>query len=174
MTTMSNLKGDHMTLTNEPNVKLPELPAWAYEYRIDNPNAAGLSCMNLADVLCDYARAAIALNISGVDAQGAAGLIEAKRRLDGLRELCGYVEDGSCQFVSIGQDDASRAWCVSIGRKHYASGPTFVAAIDAALAALAEGEEEHDRKWANYGTPVDETKVANVEGGEGQWLRNSI
>jgi hypothetical protein len=37
------------------------------------------------------------------------------RRLDTLRELCGYVADGSHSSVSLSQDDATGAWIVSVG-----------------------------------------------------------
>lgn len=55
------------------------------------------------------------------------------RRMAGLRELCGYVEDGSCQPVTISQDDATRSWVVSVNDRPYVHGDTFDAAIDAAL-----------------------------------------
>lgn len=38
--------------------------------------------------------------------------------LDGLRNLCGYVENGSDTKVCIHQDDATKTWVVTIGR-HY-------------------------------------------------------
>lgn len=32
-----------------------------------------------------------------------------------LRELLGYIEDGSSSVVVICQDDATREWCVTVG-----------------------------------------------------------
>jgi len=50
-------------------------------------------------------------------------------RLDKLREACGYVEDGTSRSLAMGQDDATKYWCVSAGcdRGH---GPTLREAID--------------------------------------------
>lgn len=59
--------------------------------------------------------------------------------LDGLRKLCGYVEDGSCESIRIGQDDATKGWALSVGRDSMSSrkrvyyGPSFGQAIVAAL-----------------------------------------
>lgn len=36
-------------------------------------------------------------------------------RLDILRELCGYVEEGSHNHVTLSQADAPRKWIVAIG-----------------------------------------------------------
>jgi len=44
------------------------------------------------------------------------------RALDGwlvLRELLGYVEDGSGKTVTISQDDATKTWCVAVGRRTF-------------------------------------------------------
>lgn len=70
-----------------------------------------------------------------------AKMVAVKRRLEGVRELCGAVEDGSCQTVSIGQDDATRSWIVSVGGKFFAHAPTFDAALDAALARMQDGAQ---------------------------------
>lgn len=60
-------------------------------------------------------------------------------RLDCIRKLCGYVEDGSDQTVRILQDDATRDWFVEVGQfgrsKTKGSGRSFKAAIDAAIEA---------------------------------------
>lgn len=50
-----------------------------------------------------------------------------------LRELLGYVQDGSHTTVSIGQDDATYDWCVTVGKKTYYR-KSLEAAIDAAVA----------------------------------------
>ena len=70
---------------------------------------------------------------------GVADLVEAKQRLDGLRTMCGHVQDGSCQFVSIGQDDATRTWIVSANKQMAGYGNTFAAAIDDAITNIGEG-----------------------------------
>jgi len=59
--------------------------------------------------------------------------INDSSRLKGLRELCGYIENGGGQSVSICQDDATKDWCVSVDHKHYVHGNSFTSAIDAAL-----------------------------------------
>lgn len=41
------------------------------------------------------------------------------QRLDALRELCGYVENGSDTYVNIFQDDATRDWFVKCGRERF-------------------------------------------------------
>ena len=35
--------------------------------------------------------------------------------LEGLRNLCGFVEDGSSEAVTIAQDDATKDWIVRVG-----------------------------------------------------------
>ncbi len=54
-----------------------------------------------------------------------------KERLRGLRELCGYVENGSDTVVTLFQDDATKDWFCKVGKtSHW--GNSFDAAIDAA------------------------------------------
>lgn len=56
------------------------------------------------------------------------------RRLDTLRELCGYVADGSSASVLLSQDDATGAWIVSVGASQphmKGHGRTLCEAIDA-------------------------------------------
>lgn len=36
-----------------------------------------------------------------------------------LRELAGYVENGTSETVIYGQDDASREWFLKIGKRRY-------------------------------------------------------
>lgn len=36
--------------------------------------------------------------------------------LDALRNLCGFVENGTSDVVIISQDDATKDWCVTVGR----------------------------------------------------------
>jgi hypothetical protein len=56
------------------------------------------------------------------------------RRLRCLRDLCGFVENGSSTVVKIFQDDATRTWFVEVGGKSYFAG-SFHSAVDAAIAA---------------------------------------
>ena len=53
--------------------------------------------------------------------------------VDGLRNLCGYTQDGSATEVLIFQDDATNDWCVKVGKRSF-FGRSFHAAIDAAMA----------------------------------------
>lgn len=39
--------------------------------------------------------------------------------LNGLRKLCGYVENGSNTSVTIFRDDATRDWVVYVGNRWY-------------------------------------------------------
>lgn len=83
-------------------------------------------------------------NISGADlAILVDELKSAKKdaeRLDALRKLCGYVEDGSHTHLSIGQDDATGDWYISVGdwakpKPLQFYGGSLRAALDAAVAA---------------------------------------
>ena len=55
-------------------------------------------------------------------------------RLRAIRELCGYVEDGSEQTVRIFQDDATKDWLVCFGQNGREFARSFESAIDAAIA----------------------------------------
>jgi hypothetical protein len=57
--------------------------------------------------------------------------------LAGLRKLCGYVEDGSNSTVTIGQDDATRTWFVSVDKRYWHA-TSFRAAIEAAVKEMPE------------------------------------
>lgn len=54
-------------------------------------------------------------------------------RFKRIRELCGYVEDGSSQSLTITQDDATRTWIIKGGKKEISCGDSLAQAIDAAL-----------------------------------------
>ncbi len=54
-------------------------------------------------------------------------------RLKAIRDLCGYVEDGSAGVLKIFQDDATKDWFVKVGNTRIACGRSFNAAIDAAM-----------------------------------------
>lgn len=54
------------------------------------------------------------------------------KRLRKLRELCGHLANGSNRTVSIGQDDATKAWLIHAGNEWW-HGATLGEAIDAAV-----------------------------------------
>lgn len=49
--------------------------------------------------------------------------------IEELREMCGYVEDGSHVTLCIGQDDATRLWSVTVDNKHVFYGRTMTEAL---------------------------------------------
>ncbi len=63
--------------------------------------------------------------------------------LGGIKEMCGYVENGSNESVTISQDDATKHWCCSVGRDNIVgTGPTFsFAVVDAYTKFLKEEEQ---------------------------------
>lgn len=69
-----------------------------------------------------------------------ARLEEDEKRINTLRELCGYVEDGSNTFVTIGQDDATKDWVLHIGNRKQTLvfSATFRELFDIARRALEE------------------------------------
>lgn len=74
--------------------------------------------------------------------------LEDKDRIDTLRELCGYVEDGSHTRVIIMQDDVTKEWLIRVGDKWPSHGSSLRAAIDVPRAARRAretqgGREEH-------------------------------
>ena len=50
-----------------------------------------------------------------------------------LRDLCGYVENGTETSVKVFQDDATKEWVVRVGRDSY-YGHNMMAAFDKAFA----------------------------------------
>ena len=69
-----------------------------------------------------------------------AELAEVKKdaeRLKGLRELCGYVEDGSSQTMRITQDDATKDWIIRWNDK---AGWVFSSSFNGAIDAAMEGK----------------------------------
>jgi hypothetical protein len=50
--------------------------------------------------------------------------------LKGIRAACGFVEDGSSQSLTIGQDDATKTWyaMIDLQSKHHA--PSFTALLE--------------------------------------------
>lgn len=70
--------------------------------------------------------------------------VKDTERLGSLREMCGYVEDGSSDVLKICQDDATGDWLVRVGDAWPAHGRTLRQAIDAAIATrrVREGGKE--------------------------------
>lgn len=64
-----------------------------------------------------------------------AHLVTDADRIDGLRKLAGYVENGSDTTVSIFQYDATKSWMVRVGKSWPSHGSSLREDIDAALAA---------------------------------------
>lgn len=63
---------------------------------------------------------------------------DAARRLRGLRDLCGYVENATDTSVRIFQDDATRTWFVAIGPNNSSQSyhhSTMELALDRAIEA---------------------------------------
>lgn len=58
-----------------------------------------------------------------------------------LRALAGYVENGTDETITLGQDDATKEWFMRIGNK---TGRTYYGALDfvltSAAADLLDGE----------------------------------
>ena len=67
-------------------------------------------------------------------------LEEDETRINTLRELCGYVEDGSDTSVTIGQDDATKDWVLHIGNRKQTLifSDTFKGLLDTARRVLEE------------------------------------
>lgn len=64
-------------------------------------------------------------------------LLSAKRRMDGLHELLGHVQDGSDTTVTICQDDATMEFIVSAGNiRGY--GRSMEEALDEAIKNLED------------------------------------
>ncbi len=69
-----------------------------------------------------------------------ATLREERIRINGLRKLMGYTQDGSSQPVSLFQDDATNAFFVSVGQdgRRFWHESSFRGAIDKAMEANSE------------------------------------
>lgn len=60
------------------------------------------------------------------------------RTMAKLRDLCGYVENGTSGWVTLSQDDATKDWFVMVGcgvRSSMYSGTTLAGAVDKAFDA---------------------------------------
>lgn len=55
--------------------------------------------------------------------------------LRGIRLLMGYVENGTSETVSLGQDDATKSFFVRVGKRHYHSS-SFSGALEEAMKDL--------------------------------------
>lgn len=78
------------------------------------------------------------------------------KRLNDLRELCGFVEDGSSDVLTIFQDDATRDWSLRLGKTYLVhSGINFKQTIDEAVkvlgtkdsAPIASGDDRTTGGW---------------------------
>ncbi len=67
---------------------------------------------------------------------------DAETLINGLREMCGYVENGTETTVRIGQDDATKEWIVWVGKRWF-HGSSMRGALRSAIDELAiiEGDE---------------------------------
>lgn len=96
------------------------------------------------DVLLNGGNAAQQASLCDIVAQvrreGITFATASARRLASLRDLCGFVENGTDGVVTIFQDDATREWVVKVGQKGY-HGPTMIAALDAAI--QGEGDKSN-------------------------------
>lgn len=67
-------------------------------------------------------------NLKGAEAV-ARMMMDNDKRLSTIRKLCGHIEDGSGDYVTIGQDDATGDWTLRVGsRDHY--GESFNGLLD--------------------------------------------
>ena len=53
-----------------------------------------------------------------------------------LRELCGFIENGTDTTVQIHQDDATRSWSIRVGKQRPVYGATLTGAIENAYETL--------------------------------------
>lgn len=63
------------------------------------------------------------------------------QRINGLRKLCGYVENGTDTVVTIFQDDTTRDWIVKVGKYYCFQGKSMTQAVDVAIGAMLKGEQ---------------------------------
>lgn len=99
---------------------------------------------------------ALKAEISGADSVNRVVIAEIERlkaenerlradaeRLNGLRALCGYTQDGSQEYVSIYQDDATHTFVLRIGKTAY-EGPSFTQVLDAAMKDFSTTTKEEE------------------------------
>lgn len=92
---------------------------------------------------------------------GAQKVVNDADLLDQLRQVCGYVENGSSEYVTIGQDDATREWTISIGDSYARNmgkarrynGTSFHQAIRNAAVKEIEVEVEEPGEAASLAQP---------------------
>lgn len=83
-----------------------------------------------------------------------------EQRLLALRNLCGYIEDGSDCVVRIYQDEATKDWIVSVGpTTNWFHASSFNGAIEAAVAGTMQS-----RRLVKDG---DDTRGESEEGNKG-------
>ena len=64
------------------------------------------------------------------------------KRLAVIRKMMGYVENGSHETVTIGQDDATRSFSIRSGNKRRYFGDSFSGMLDAAIEAEKKIKED--------------------------------
>jgi hypothetical protein len=93
----------------------------------------GEACVH-ADAVVLYGQTSetVARVVDALNDRGA----EDTARIDGLRRLCGYVENGSASHITISLDDATKNFTIHVGpsaAKRWSHGEGFREAIDAAI-----------------------------------------
>lgn len=65
-----------------------------------------------------------------------------EKRIQGLRTLCGYVEDGTDTTIHMFQDDATKEWILKLGDMFKPTGrwysSSFTGVIDAAIVDILD------------------------------------
>lgn len=84
---------------------------------------------------------AAAIRSSIADPAAVKRTLKDAARLQGLRELCGYFQDGSDVTVRLYQDDACGSYHINVGKRHYFDEHSWFGALDAAIDAARKGEE---------------------------------
>ena len=82
-------------------------------------------------------------NTVSVNSEEYAKLRVANARLTGIQRMCGHVAGATDATFKIFEDDATREWCITIGKSHYHA-ISFMGVIDKAI--LGEMEKEF-RCW---------------------------
>ena len=65
----------------------------------------------------------------------------SRKRIEGLRKLLGYVENGTSDTLTISQDDATYSYIVRVGKRSV-YGSSFLQTLDEAIATLIDKEDE--------------------------------
>lgn len=102
----------------------------------------GEACVH-ADAVILYGQSPETVNrvVAALNDKGA----EDTARIEGLRKLCGYVENGSASHITISLDDATKNFTIHIGpgaTKRWSHGEGLREAIDAAIAEYGDWATE--------------------------------